>query len=199
MHGIRAAIMGGAFDPIHNGHLVIAEEARQAFNLDEVIFIPNNQSPFNKQQLAPAHHRIAMIRAAIAGNPNFTISTAETDRTGRSYAIDTIATVRAQRTDIGELFFITGADAILAINMWKDFEKLLEQCRFIAATRPGFDLESITEILDDDLAARVSFMSATAMEISSSGIRQRRAQGKSIRYLTPEAVVEYIEEFGLYV
>lgn len=194
----RVAIMGGAFDPIHIAHLLLAEEARAAFQLDEVIFVPNNQPPLPKHGLASPAHRVEMVRLAIAGNERFTLSTIEAEREGPSYSFDTVRQLKAQRPDIREAYFITGADAILGLPRWRNFEGLLAECEFIAATRPGFDLDDLSGSLPPDLARRTHALSILGLEISSTELRRRVAAGRSIRYLTPDAVVGYIEKHGLY-
>lgn len=190
--------MGGAFDPIHNAHLLDAEEARVALGLNEVVFVPNGQTPFAKHDLAPADVRVEMTRLAIADNPWFSLSTMEIERGGVSYTVDTVAEFRRQRPDIDELYFITGADAIASIGLWKCYEQLATLCEFVAVTRPGFDLAQVEAGLPAAVRGRVTFLPAPGIDISSTAIRDRVRDGRSIRYLTPPAVVDYIERHGLY-
>ena len=130
--------MGGTFDPIHHGHLVTAEEARAQFDLDEVVFVPTGQ-PWMKahENVSPAEHRYLMTVIATASNPRFTCSRIEVDREGPTYTVDTLRQLQDEQGAGTELFFITGADAMLEILHWKDPEDLFELAHFIAATRPG--------------------------------------------------------------
>ena len=195
----RVGIMGGTFDPIHFGHLLMAEEARQAFALDEVVFVPNGRPAHKKAYLVSSpEDRYAMTRLAIASNPQFSCSRIEIDRPGPSYAIDTIREFRARYPDLSALYFITGADAILQILTWHEYEKLVETCQFIAVTRPGFSLERLSELADKNFLDHVSFLPIPGLDISSTDIRVRVHQRRSIRYLCPESVIEYIEETKLY-
>jgi nicotinate-nucleotide adenylyltransferase len=192
-----AGVMGGTFDPIHNGHLVAAEEALVAFELDEVIFVPAGQ-PWQKEQaeVAPAEDRYLMTVIATASNPRFRVSRIEIDRPGPTYTIDTL---RALKAELGaELWFITGADGILNILTWKDPEAVLLEARFIAATRPGYDLDRLEKELPAGLEDRVSVMEVPALAISSTDVRLRVREGRPIRYLVPEGVARYIEKTGLY-
>jgi nicotinate-nucleotide adenylyltransferase len=190
--------MGGTFDPIHQGHLVTAEEAIWHFQLDEVVFVPTGQ-PWMKsdRQVAPAEHRYLMTVIATASNPRFSVSRLEVDRKGPTYTVDTLQELRKQAEGDIDLFFITGADAMLEILSWKDPEEVLSQAHFIAATRPGFDLARFErEAPTSD--SRVSVMDIPALAISSTDIRRRVQEGEPIRYLVPEGVQTYIEKFELY-
>jgi len=190
--------MGGTFDPIHQGHLVTAEEALWHFQLDEVVFVPTGQ-PWMKsdREVAPAEHRYLMTVIATASNPRFSVSRLEVDRKGPTYTVDTLQELRKQAEGDIDLFFITGADAMLEILSWKDPEEVLSQAHFIAATRPGFDLARFErEAPTSD--PRVSVMDIPALAISSTDIRRRVQEGEPIRYLVPEGVQTYIEKFELY-
>lgn len=192
-------IMGGTFDPIHFGHLLMAEEARQAFGLRQVVFVPNGRPAHKKEYLVTdPEMRYAMTQLAIAGNSRFRCSRVEIDRPGPSFAIDTIRHFRAEYPDADDLYFITGADAILQILTWKDYESVLKECRFIAATRPGFVLDRVTEVAGRALVEQISFLTIPGLDISSTDIRRRIREGRSIKYLTPEPVEEYIAEARLY-
>jgi len=194
----RVAIMGGVFDPIHVAHLFIAEEARVQFNLDEVVFMPNNLPPIAKHVVLSPADRLEMVKLAIADNEHFSVSTIEVERDGPSYSYETVIALKAQRPEIQRIFFLTGADAILGLPQWRNFDKLLLECEFIAATRPGFDLDGLRTAMPADLVSRVRFMPIPGLEISSTDIRQRVQAGQSVRYLTPDAVVGYIRRKGLY-
>jgi nicotinate-nucleotide adenylyltransferase len=190
--------MGGTFDPIHHGHLVTAEAALWQFHLDEVAFVPTGQ-PWMKgdREVAPAEHRYLMTVIATASNPRFSVSRVEVDRQGPTYTIDTLQELRKQAEGDIELFFITGADAMLEILHWKDPEEVLAQAHFIAATRPGYDLARFQQEAPSG-HPRVSLMDVPALAISSTDIRRRVHEGQPIRYLVPEGVQTYIEKFGLY-
>ena len=194
----RVAIMGGVFDPIHVAHLFLAEEARVQFNLDEVVFMPNNLPPIAKHVVLSPADRLEMVKLAIADNEHFSVSTIEVERDGPSYSYETVIALKAQRPEIQRIFFLTGADAILGLPQWRNFDKLLLECEFIAATRPGFDLDGLRTAMPADLVSRVRFMPIPGLEISSTDIRQRVQAGQSVRYLTPDAVVGYIRRKGLY-
>jgi nicotinate-nucleotide adenylyltransferase len=194
----RVAIIGGAFDPIHFAHLLIAEEARVVFDLDEVVFIPNNLPPIPKHDILSPADRAQMVELAIASNPHFTASRIEIDRDGPSYSYETVLALKAQRPQIEQVYFLTGADAILGLQHWRNYEELLVECEFIAATRPGFDLNALQTTMPPELARRVLFLPIPGLEISSTSIRERIKAGRSIRYLTPDAVVGYIQNNGLY-
>ena len=192
-------VMGGTFDPIHYGHLLMAEEARQAFALDEVVFVPNGRPAHKKAYLVSSpEDRYAMTRLATASNSHFSASRMETDRVGVSYTIDTLREFRALYPELVQLYFITGADAVLEILTWHEYSQLVRECRFIAVTRPGFVLERLSEITDAAFLSRVSFLPIPGLEISSTDIRRRVHDGRSIRYLTPEQVESYIQQHGLY-
>lgn len=190
--------MGGTFDPIHQGHLVTAEEARTQFDLDHVVFVPTGQ-PWMKthRKVTPAEHRYLMVVIATASNPYFSVSRIEIDREGPTYTVDTLEELGRQNPPGTELFFITGADAILEIFRWKDPEELLSRAHFIAATRPGYDLARFEREAPTS-HPNVSVLDVPALAISSTDIRRRVAEGRSIRYLVPDGVRTYIEKFGLY-
>jgi nicotinate-nucleotide adenylyltransferase len=197
--GQRLGIMGGTFDPIHYGHLLMAEEAREAFALDSILFIPNRRPPHKKPYaVSSPEDRYAMTLLAISTNPHFTCSRMEMDREGPSYSVDTIRQIREEQPDLDALYFITGADAVLEILTWHEHEKLIAACEFIAVTRPGFVLDRLNEILDQEYLSRIHFLSIPGLDISSTDIRRRIRRGRSIKYLTPEPVEAYIHRRGLY-
>jgi nicotinate-nucleotide adenylyltransferase len=198
MSSRRVAIMGGAFDPIHNAHLLDAEEARVAFDLDEVVFIPNRVPPIPKHEVLPGSVRLAMVDLAIMGNPAFSSSDMELERSGPSYSFDTVTALKRTRPEIGTLYFITGADALASIALWHRYEELLAVCEFIAVTRPGYDLASLPTEIPEAIRGRVNLLPIPSLEISSTMIRDRVRAGKSIRYLVPDSVARYVEENGLY-
>jgi nicotinate-nucleotide adenylyltransferase len=195
--GRRVGVMGGTFDPIHYGHLVTAEEAVAQFGLDQVIFVPTGR-PWMKadQVVSRSEDRYLMTVVATASNPRFSVSRVEIDREGPTYTVDTLRLLADEHPD-AELYFITGADAMLEIFDWKDPEDVLSLSHFIAATRPGYDLMRF-EAAAPTHHPRVSTMDIPALAISSSDIRRRVHEGRAIRYLLPEGVKAYIEKQGLY-
>ena len=196
-HAQRIGVMGGTFDPIHHGHLVAASEVAQFFALDEVVFVPTGQ-PWQKEdrQVSPSEDRYLMTVIATASNPRFRVSRVEIDRDGPTYTVDTLRTLGANNPD-AELYFITGADAMLEILDWKDPEEVLSIAHFIAASRPGYDLARF-EAAGPARDASVSMMSIPALAISSTDVRERIRDGRPIRYLVPEGVKSYIEKAALY-
>ncbi len=195
--GRRLGVMGGTFDPIHHGHLLTAEEAAVQFGLEQVIFVPTGR-PWMKadREVTPAEHRYLMTVIATASNPRFTVSRIEIDRPGPTYTVDTLRALREEHPG-AELFFVTGADAMLEIFSWKDPTEILSLAHFIAATRPGYDLAHF-EAEAPTAHPNVSVMNIPALAISSTDIRQRVREGRPIRYLVPEGVKSYIEKMGLY-
>lgn len=195
--------MGGTFDPVHYGHLVTAEEARVQFDLGQVHFAPNRFPPHKKlEQVTDPEHRFRMTALAVRSNPRFSVSRLEIDRPGPSYTIDTLLALRRDHA-ARDLFYITGADAILQIvrGEWERSAELLTLCQFIAASRPGFPIDvddlrryNVTRRTLDNLHV----MEIPALSISSTDIRRRVAAGRPIRYLLPDEVAAYIAEHGLY-
>jgi nicotinate-nucleotide adenylyltransferase len=196
--GTRLGVMGGTFDPIHYGHLVTAEEALQQFELDGVVFVPTGR-PWMKEheKVSPAEDRYLMTVVATASNPLFRVSRMEVDRDGTTYTVDTLRGIRSDFGDDTDLFFITGADAVLEIFQWKDPQELFDLAHFIAATRPGFDIADF-EAHAETRHPGITVMNVPALAISSTDIRARIARGRPIRYLVPEGVKSYIEKAGLY-
>lgn len=191
----RIGIMGGTFDPIHNGHLVCAEEARHQFELDEVIFVPAG-SPWQKSGVSCAEDRYLLTVLATASNQRFSVSRIEIDRAGPTYTRDTLIILGDFYAGGAELFFITGADAVAEILSWKDPQSVLEQAHFIAASRPTYELgPRLLESFGD----RVSVMKIPALAISSTDIRQRVSSGRPVRYLVPREVDHYIAANGMYL
>ncbi|MEN3612817.1 nicotinate-nucleotide adenylyltransferase [Plantactinospora sp. ZYX-F-223] len=190
----RIGIMGGTFDPIHQGHLVAASEVADRFELDEVVFVPTGQ-PWQKadEPVSSAEDRYLMTVIATASNPRFQVSRADIDRGGPTYTVDTLRDLHAEYGPKVQLFFITGADALEKILSWKDLDQMFELAHFIGVTRPGFVLS------DAHLPAdTVSLVEVPAMAISSTDCRARVAAGGPLWYLVPDGVVQYIAKRGLY-
>ncbi|MFQ5880391.1 MAG: nicotinate-nucleotide adenylyltransferase [Dehalococcoidia bacterium] len=201
MAGMRIGVLGGTFDPIHVGHLILAEAARQELSLARVLFVPARE-PWRKigRELAPAHHRLGMVRLAIADNPCFSVSTVELEQPGPSYTADTLAALQEEMGPEGELFFILGQDALADLPYWKDPQRIIAQACLAVAQRSGWPLpsEAWLEEAVPGIAARLVPSPMPTIDISASAIRRRCREGRSIRYLVPSAVEEYIQAHGLY-
>ena len=193
----RIGVMGGTFDPIHLGHLVAAEEARWQFGLDRVVFVPAGRPWQKPVGVTPPEDRYRMTVIATASNPAFTVSRLEIDHPGPTYTVDTLRRLRAEQEDGTRLYFIIGADAILQLLTWKEPDQVLAQAEFIAATRPGFDLDRLVSQVPG-AADRIHRMEIPALAISASDIRARVARGAPIQYLVPDGVARYIHKHGLY-
>lgn len=197
----KIAIMGGTFNPIHNGHLVAAEAVRQQLGIERVIFIPTGKPPHKSYDPMFNEHRYLMSVLATVTNPNFEVSRLEIDRAGMTYTIDTITELKRLCSPQCKIYFITGADAIQEILSWKEPEKLLSMCEFVAVTRPGYKNEKLVKAiknLKDKYQGRITLLEIPALSISSTDIRHRVLAGKTIKYLVPSSVEEYIIKFGLY-
>ena len=191
MAKFRLGVMGGTFDPIHNGHLVAASEVAAALNLDQVVFVPTGD-PSQKEEVTGGEHRYLMTVIATAANPRFMVSRVDIDRDKPTYTVDTLRDLKSQYPD-AELFFITGSDAIAQILSWHDAAKLWDLANFVAVSRPGHTLE-IPEVP----AGAVTSVEVPALSISSTDCRNRVANGDPIWYLVPDGVVQYIGKHGLY-
>lgn len=198
-------LMGGTFDPIHLGHLLTAEEVRIQFGLEQVIFVPAGHPPHKgKRRISDQEHRYLMTVLATIANPYFTVSRLEIERPPGtvSYTIDTVRYFYNYFGTDYQLYFITGADAILEILTWKDYRELLSICSFIAVTRPGYGLDKLAETIAGscpEALPGIHLLEIPAVAISSTMIRRRVAEGKSIKYMAPEPVTQYIIKSGLYL
>lgn len=198
----RIGIFGGSFDPIHYGHLHLAEEARCRAKLDQVLFIPAWVSPF-KQDTQPADgsQRLEMVRMAIASNPGFSVSDMELKRREVSYTADTLRRCKAMAGGESRLYFITGTDAFLTIEQWYKSEELLRNYSFLIGTRPGYCEEELSRIIgkvSQRFGADVQRIEIPQLDISSSRIREKIGMGESVRYLLPDGLIYYMEHNGLY-
>lgn len=196
----RLGIMGGTFDPIHNGHLVAAEQSRHDLDLDLVVFMPAGSPAFKQdREVSSAEDRYAMTLLATADNPNFLASRFELEREGITYTVDTLSALREIYPDNVELYFITGADAIIDIVKWHDADRIAELATLVGATRPGYDLDAAMDAIErSGIQFDVIYLEVPALAISSSHLRERHRAGQSLRYLTPDQVVGFIEKHGLY-
>ncbi|MFN3690385.1 MAG: nicotinate-nucleotide adenylyltransferase [Fimbriimonadales bacterium] len=197
--GVRLALLGGTFDPVHYGHLRLAEEAREAAGLTRVLFVPACVSPFRATEPpSDATHRLQMLRLAVQDNPDFEVSELELQRGGVSYTIDTLRALRTLYPD-AELFLILGADALEGFMAWREPHSIAQACRLLVGWRPGYDLQAALASLPDPIRQRVQPVPMTPLGVSATDIRQRVRQGRSIRYLTPQHVIEYIQQHRLYL
>lgn len=197
----RIGIMGGTFDPIHIAHLAIAEAVRDEFNLDLVLFIPAANPPHKQgRKVVPAYHRLMMVHLATYSNPYFHVSKQEMEREGPSYSLLTLQELHAKYGDDKEYYFITGSDTINELHTWYHVDELLKKCHFVGTTRPGapIDFTALQHEFGDTANKRVHALNVPELAISSTDIRKRVKLKKSIRYLVPEPVAEYIEKEGLY-
>ena len=212
---MRIGILGGTFNPVHLAHLRSAEEVREAQHLDRVLFVPSATPPHKPTNgLAPAAHRLAMVRLAIRGNPHFRVSTIELQRRGRSYSVDTL---RALHADVpgAQLFFIMGMDAFREIRTWKEYRRIFELCNLVVTSRPAYADAALLSALPVAVRAEFCYRRATRrlehrtgnqiiferisdLDISASAIRHRLHCGLSIRYLVPATVERYIGQHRLY-
>ncbi|MDP2787160.1 MAG: nicotinate-nucleotide adenylyltransferase [Pseudomonadota bacterium] len=211
-------LLGGTFDPIHYGHLRLAEELAEVLNIGQVRIIPAGHPPHRGQPRAAAVHRLEMTRRAVAGNPRFLLDTREIDKTGPCYSVDTLAALRAELPPATSLVLFMGGDAFLGLTTWHEWRRLFDLAHIAVAHRPGYSLASWEDALPDPLrtllstrrceqaaeiaekpAGRVFLHTITQLDISASQIRDRALRGKSLRYLLPEPVIDYINENHLYV
>ena len=200
----KIGILGGTFDPIHNGHLAIAESAAERLGLDGVIFIPAGR-PWLKaaQVVSDPSHRLEMTRRAVAGHPRFEVSDVEIERPGPTYTVDTLRELRARFTDSPqptELYLILGMDSARDLERWRSPERIFEMCVVVALSRPGSDDARPDDIERRFPAARGRFqiIQGPQIDISATQIRQSVAAGRSIGSQVPPSVEEYIREWGLY-
>lgn len=197
----KIGIMGGTFDPVHNGHLVLAENARIKFNLDKILFIPTGKPPHKDNNYITSNiHRYNMTLLAINSNPYYFLSSIETQREGITYTIDTIKYLKT-KSNSTDFYFILGSDSLYQIHKWKDYEELLSLCNFIVAKRKGLDdrkLENRIKELSQLYNSNIHILESPLIEISSTEIRERVKNRLSIKYLVPKAVELYINKNNLY-
>ncbi len=199
---MNIGVMGGTFDPVHNGHLAVAEEVRSRLDLDIILFMPAGQ-PWLKvdNPVSPAEYRVHMVRLAIADKPYLKLSTVEIERPGATYTVDTMAELQAQLGAENDLFFILGWGSLAELPQWKEPSRLITLCHLVAVPRPGYprpDLKAL-ESLIPGLSQRVILMDKPEIDISASEIRDRVDWGLSITHLVPEPVERYISRSKLYL
>ncbi len=211
---MRLGLFGGTFNPIHLGHLRAAEEVRESLQLDRLLFIPAARPPHkNATAVTPFAVRLEMVRLAVADHEQFEVSDIENQRPDKSYSIDTLRWFRQESGPAADIFFIVGLDAMLEIETWREYQNLFHLCHFVVLDRPGYALDDLHQILCQKLHCRaendgqlfchpsgrqIYFRAITRLDISSTQIRRLAAQGRSLRYLLPEAVRRYILTYKLY-
>lgn len=198
----QIGIIGGTFDPIHNGHLLLAEQAREGAGLDQVIFIPAKTSPFKvDQKAASGQDRLKMVELAIEGNPFFSASDFELKGPDVSYTINTLQEFKERWKNDGKINFICGTDAFLSMERWSRSDEILKEFSLIVGARPRYK-DKARDLLIEELYAKygtsVTKVRMPKIDISSSDIKERSSAGRSIRYLVPAKVEEWIREEGLY-
>ncbi len=199
----KIGILGGTFNPVHCGHLIIAEAVREKFRLDRVLFIPVGTPPHKPgMEVAEARHRFEMVKCAVSTNPYFEASRLEMDRAGITYTVDTLADLKWVYPEGTEFYFIIGADIVPELTGWKDYAAVFGMCSFIAVLRPGHDREAFKLLvagLEEKYGARILTAETPLIDISSTDIRDRVSGGRSIKYLVPYCVEEYIIGNRLYM
>lgn len=213
---MRVGIFGGTFNPVHWGHLRSAEEIREMFGLEQVIFIPTNISPHKKSaELVSADHRLKMLDLAVENNSYFFTSDVELRRPGKSYSIETIGYFKQSFEKELTLFFIMGMDAFLEINSWRSCNELFSLCNFIVMTRPGYETKELGQVIPAQIRKdfvyhpdekrfvhrsqfSIYVKDITPLDISSNDIRTFVRNGRSIKYLLPEVVENYVNDHGFY-
>lgn len=199
--GKKIGIMGGTFNPIHNGHLLLAESAREVFGLDEVIFMPSGNSYMKDASIIlDGVTRAHMVSLAVSGNPLFSLSKAEIERKGPTYTCETLRQFRQKNMD-NQYFFMMGADNLFILEKWKDVEYVLSNCVIVVAVRGSETEEKVREtakLLAERYRADIRILPARRIDISSFEIRQRLKEGRSVRYMLPDSVFAYIDENSLY-
>ena len=200
----RIGILGGTFDPIHLGHLIIAEQARDQYKLDRVLLIPSGHSYFKdnrSRKVQPAQVRLEMTKIAAGNYKPFEVSDIEVNRPGNTYSFETLEELKDQNPE-SELFFIVGADTICSMRTWREPKRIFDVCTVLAAMREDQvdpeEFQKQTQALERDFGARIFPVSIPNIGISSTQIREKAASGKSVHYLVPDALESYIIETGIY-
>ncbi len=198
---MRVGILGGTFDPIHLGHLIVAEEVRVRLEVPKILFIPAGNPWLRRGPVAPAGHRLEMVRLAIKSNPFFELSSLEVQRPGPTYTVDTLTELRERFGEDAEFYFIIGPDALVELPKWKQPGRLIELCWLVGVKRPGAQEVKLEELerAIPGLTSRLILVDEPQIGISSTEIRERVTRGLSIRYLVPEEVQDYIYRHRLYL
>ena len=198
---MRIGVFGGTFDPIHNGHLLVAEECRDRLRMDRVIFVPARLPPHKQtRSLTAPHHRMSMVRIAITSNPGFEASPIEFERPGPSYSVDTLRQLRRNYPQGTEMSFIMGADSLNELASWHDPAGLLAICKLVVVNRPGAPAVESSYLAGvyPGAGERLIAIEVPGLDIASSDLRERLRTGMTVRYQVPEQVIDYIESNELY-
>ena len=197
---MHVGVFGGTFDPVHLGHLVAAEEATELLALDEMLFVPAGHPWFKAgETVTDAEHRLNMVRLAVESNPRFRVCAVEVARPGPSYTVDTLEHLREKAPSATELFLVLGVDALAEMHRWRCPERVFELATVVGVARPGaeFDPEPLSSVLPC-AAERVIMLDVPLVDVGATDLRRRASAGRSLRYLVPDGVEEYILEHGLY-
>jgi nicotinate-nucleotide adenylyltransferase len=195
---MRLGLFGGTFDPIHLGHLILAEQCREACKLDLVWFVVAGEPPHKRGERTPVAHRLEMARIAIAGHPHFEVSEIEVNRPGPHYSVDTLASVHAERSE-DDLYFVIGADSLLDLPGWRDPAGIAHLATIVVVNRPGIEESDPANLPDFGPGSKpLQFVTIPPIGIASHDLRRRVAEQRTIRYLVPRAVEAYVQAHGLY-
>ena len=198
---MKTGVLGGTFDPVHNGHIMIAGEAMRELNLDEVLFVPTAQTPLKEDVLiTPMEHRVRMVELATDGISGFRLSRIDIDREGTSYTVDTLELLKGEPGVDRELYFIIGLDNLESLYRWREPERLVNLCHLVTVRRPGYKMPELEEVEKrvPGLSRSLIFLDKPEMDISATDIRQKVRDGKPVTDLVPGPVEEYIRKHGLY-
>ena len=196
----RIGVFGGSFNPLHIGHLIIAEAAWQEFDLEKVLFVPTGDTPHKSMHHITKIDRFEMVKRAIKGNPHFSISSIELERKGLSYTVDTIRQLRKEWGSGYDIYFIAGTDAVADMPTWKYNKELLDSCHFICASRPGSEekIEQAVSYFGNKGHEKIHFLRTPELEISSTILRKWISLNRSVKYMIPDSVIQYINLRNLY-
>ncbi len=198
----KFAVLGGTFDPVHNGHISVAREILQKTDIEKVLFIPSGMPPHKDiHEVTDSKTRLEMTMLAVEGEKNMCVSSIEIERKGMTYTVDTISQLKKKLGEKSKFKFIIGADAMHYISTWKDYKKLLKICDFVVVTRPGYkknQLVSEIEDIEKNFGCDIQFVEVEPVEISSSMVRENVKKGLSVKDMVPEKVAEFIAENKLY-
>jgi nicotinate-nucleotide adenylyltransferase len=194
---MKIGILGGTFDPPHNGHMALAEAAKAALQLDEILWVPAYNNPLkNKRQGTPARHRLEMVKLATSDHPGMAVSDVEVIRRGQSYTVDTVSELQFVRP--AEYWVIMGADALIDLTKWKQPERLLRMCRIAAVVRPPATVVEALLRMPPEFRERIDIIEMKPMDLSSTDIREKVGRGHAINLWVTKGVMKYIEENKLY-
>jgi nicotinate-nucleotide adenylyltransferase len=199
---MKIGVLGGTFDPVHNGHLEIAQQAMYRLGLSKVLFVPANEPPLKgRPDVLPAEHRVKMVERAVQDRYGLDISKVELEREGPSYTVDTLNILKGELNSRDEIYFILGWDSLLELPQWKDPEEVVKLCRLVAFPRPAVEKPDLKKLegLIPGLYRRLIMLQIPPIAINSTDIRSRVAQGLSIKGLVPQSVLQYINDNGLYL